>query len=239
EQMILEVSNHFYDRAQVASVRSGEMKLAKEVLELTTTGGSQTKSSFRVKQQESFIEATCRLCSFRIPSNRSNHRTSLSPVEVRSTKDKMELVARLISCREDVYKNPELVLDIATMIEMRTLAMLSDAATSNGDFSHSLSFCQRLIHLISNLRRRVQALENSSSSSSSTTEQPNQSELIQTQRRTLEQARDLGWKTCYQLSKHPGWEETPSKLTLMSHVLSLCPEDRLANLLKNWNRLDR
>ncbi len=74
-----------------------------------------------------------------------------------------------------------------TMIEARTLAMLADAAISAEDFEVAMGFAQRLVDKVAILRTR------SSSSTSSSS-------------KMLEQALELGWKTCFQLSKHPLWK---------------------------------
>ncbi len=34
---------------------------------------------------------------------------------------------------------------------------------------------------------------------------------------------ELGWKTCFQLSKHPNWEDTPRRISMLAHAMVLCP----------------
>ena len=243
EQLVLSVSTELYDLASVASTsRPGEMKTANEIL-------NAVPASTSIKLQRNFIEATCRLCSFRI---RSPHDSSkaIEAREVRATLDRMDLVSRLVASKEDAYKSPELILDIAnklcaigpgqteevvglsasqrTMVEVRTLAMLADAATAASDFDEASGFCTRLVEKIGTLRKRAEAQERSRPGGGSGSGAGSM----------LPAALELGWKTCFQLSKHPGWEDTPSRLTVLGHVLSLCPPERLGALLKTWTQLD-
>lgn len=60
--------------------------------------------------ERQFIEATSRLTSFSIPSPRTH--SALTPVEIRHTKNKLDLIALLLKHSRDAYKHDELVLDL-------------------------------------------------------------------------------------------------------------------------------
>ncbi|PWZ00693.1 hypothetical protein BCV70DRAFT_199961 [Testicularia cyperi] len=273
EDLVLRVSTTLFDKASSASTRNKNIKLALDVLSASPGPGS-----VRIKLQSEFIHAACRLSSFKIRS-RVNPGQPVEPKEIRTTKDKLDLVARLLASQEDAYRSPELVLEIATrlsavgdglvddpksqpltrsatetdvespasevqseerkyglspsekmLIEIRTLAMLADAATASEDFEVAASFCHRLVGKVDILRTRTSA-------SSSTPDTSKAS--AGTAATILPQALELGWRSCFQLSKHPVWSDTPSKVTMLAHALALCPADQLSPLLRQWQKLDR
>lgn len=238
ETLVLAVSTELYDRASVGSMRNRDIKMAMDVLEAVPG------TPVRVQTQRNFIEASCRLCSFKVKS-RVRPGTMMEPREIRDTADRMELIGRLLATQEDAYRSPELVLEIATklsggasavvaaattssspaaqrtLVEIRTLAMLADSATSSDNFDEAAAFCHRLVDKVNILRTRT-----SSNSTLAATD-------------LLTSAVDLGWKSCYQLSKHPGWDDTPSRITMLAHALTLCPAAQLQSLLKQWSSLDQ
>ncbi|KAJ1027493.1 hypothetical protein NDA18_003497 [Ustilago nuda] len=219
EELVLEISTQLFDRANAASTRTKDIRLSLEVL------SALSSSSTRAKSQREFIEAACRLSSFKIKSI-AHPGESITPKEIRETKDKVELVARLLDSQGDAHRSPELVLDLAhrlssldpssttssgksdkSLIEARVLAMLSDAATACEDFDQSSTLCLRLIQSATKPRCNRAVVE-------------------------------LTWKSCFQLSKHPGWEDTPQRLTMLGHALSLAPAEQLGGMLRMWRDLD-
>lgn len=245
EDLVLDVSTTLFDSAFVASTRTKEIRLSLDVLSAL----SPTTSPVRAKAQKDFIESSCRLTSFKIKSTTRPGGQLITPKEIRETQDKMDLVARMLATQEDAYRSPELVLDIAnrlcalphhhqhdenakegltpvgekTMIEARTLAMLADAAISAEDFEVAMGFAQRLVDKVAILRTRSSSSSTSSSASS----------------KMLEAALELGWKTCFQLSKHPLWEDTPSRISMLAHAMTLCPASQLGGMLRMWQELDK
>lgn len=213
EQLVLDVSSSLFDQASVASTRSKDVRLALGVLDALP-------SSPRATAQRDFIDAACRLGSFRIKSIRHAGRL-LEPAEMRSTTDKMDLVARLVASQEGVHRSPELVLDLAHrlcsldavaggkgMVEVRVLAMLADAATAAEDFDAAAAFCQRLVEKAQRSRMGDAGVE-------------------------------VVWKSCLQLSKHPMWTDTAGRIGMLAHAMALCPPHQLAGMLRQWNALDQ
>ncbi|KAJ1029758.1 hypothetical protein NDA13_003000 [Ustilago tritici] len=219
EELVLEISTQLFDRANAASTRTKDIRLSLEVL------SALSSTSTRAKSQREFIEAACRLSGFKVKSI-AHPGESITPKEIRETKDKVELVARLLGSQGDAHRSPELVLDLAhrlssldppsntssgksdkSLIEARVLAMLSDAATASEDFDQSSTLCLRLIQSATKSRCNPAVVE-------------------------------LTWKSCFQLSKHPGWEDTPQRLTMLGHALSLAPPEQLGGMLRMWRDLD-
>uniref|UniRef100_V5GNM5 Sec39 domain-containing protein n=2 Tax=Kalmanozyma brasiliensis (strain GHG001) TaxID=1365824 RepID=V5GNM5_KALBG len=214
EALVLDVSTELFDKSNVASTRSRDVRLSLDVL------SALPANSARAKAQKDFIEAACRLSSFKVKS--ILHPGSLmEPLEIRSTPDKLELVARLLATQGDAHRSPELVLDVAnrlcglspsdrTLVEARTLAMLADAATAAEDFEDASGFCQRLVDKVATTRTR-----------------PSAAAIV-----------EIAWKTCFQLSKHPAWEDTPERITMLAHAMTMCPPNQLGGMLRQWATLD-
>ncbi|TKY86729.1 hypothetical protein EX895_004369 [Sporisorium graminicola] len=232
EQLVLDVSTLLFDQATVASTRSKDIRLSLEVL------SALPGDSARARSQRDFIEAACRLSSFKIKSI-VHPGQPMEPKEIRATTDKMDLVARLLATQGDAHRSPELVLDVAnrlcgihlpataaasasadrvsdkTLVEARTLAMLADASTAAEDFEDAASFCQRLVDRVAAVRSRVAT-------------SPSAAEIV-----------EIAWKTCFQLSKHPLWEDTPSRISMLAHAMTLCPPTQLNGMLRQWQTLDQ
>lgn len=220
ESLVLEVSTSLFDAASVASTRSKDVRLSVDVL------AALPASSARAKQQKDFIEAACRLSSFKIKSILHSG-VPIEPKEIRETKDKMDLVARLLATQGDAHRSPELILDLArrlsnldglstaeqALVEARTLAMLADAATAAEDFEDAASFCTRLVDKVGAQRNRAPS-------------------------EAAAKVADLAWKSCLQLSKHPGWEDTPRRISMLAHAMTLCPATQLNSMLRQWQSLD-
>ncbi|GAK63408.1 uncharacterized protein PAN0_003c1612 [Moesziomyces antarcticus] len=212
EQLVLDVSSSLFDQATIASTRSKDVRLALGVLDALP-------ASPRATAQREFIDAACRLGSFKLKSIR-HAGGLLEPVEMRMTTDKMDLVARLVASQEGVHRSPELVLDLAHrlcgldtvaagkgMVEVRVLAMLADAATAAEDFDAAAAFCQRLVHKAQRPRSGAEV--------------------------------EVVWKSCLQLSKHPMWTDTAGRIDMLAHAMALCPPTQLSAMLRQWNALDQ
>ena len=217
EELVLGVSTALFDQATVASTRSKDVRLSLDIL------SALPAASVRAQAQRGFIEAACRLSSFKIKSVRTPAQL-MEPREIRATPDKMELIARLLATQEGAHRSPELVLDLAQrlcgltggkekgLVEARTLAMLADAAIAAEDFDDAAAFAQRLVEKTA--RTKSSAAESG-------------------------QVGELGWKTCFQLSKHPLWEDTPARITMLAHAMTLCPPTQLGGMLRQWHQLDQ
>lgn len=226
EELVLSVSTSLFDSAPTASSRNKETRLSLEVLSALPTA--------RAKTQRDFIEASCRLTSFHIPSPTHPSQT-ISPKEIRQTGDKMDLIARLLATQEGAWRNPDLLLDLAKrlcgeeeVVEARCLGMLADSAGASGEgFEEGSGFCLRLVEKVNSLRQRKHASSTPATSSASSASAASATIV------------ELAWKSCFQLSKHPGWADTPARLTLLSHAMTLAPPTQLNPMLRLWSSLDQ
>lgn len=96
--------------------------------------------------------------------------------------------------------------------------MLSDTALQAEDFSRAYETSERMIEMVSKL--------NAEASSG------NEDEAVR-------EASDVCWVACFQLGRHPEFEDVEAKLSLLGRALQLCPADRLHDVLTSWRRLEK
>ncbi|SPO23049.1 uncharacterized protein UTRI_01727 [Ustilago trichophora] len=215
EDLVLDVSTSLFDQATVASTRSKDIRLSLSIL------SSLSVTSTRALAFRNFVEAACRLSSFKIRS--PLHPTlPLTPSEIRGTQDKMNLISLLLASQEDAFKSPELVLDLAMrlcslaplsvgekgLVEARTLAMLTESAVAAESFEEASGFVQRLI-----------------------------AQCRQQKTEAGKKVVELGWKSSLQLAKHPNWTDTPGRIRSLGNAMVLCPTEQLGGTLRLWERL--
>ncbi|KAG0696042.1 secretory pathway protein Sec39-domain-containing protein [Suillus ampliporus] len=216
EDLCLAASHEFYDNASSANYKVGDMKLAYDCLDVPARSQQLTK-------ERDFIEATSRLSSFNVMSRPG---TPISPIEIRLTKDRLSLISRVLSSNADAYKHTQVILDLLhklgfrddVVAEVKTLAMISDAALQAEDFTRAFDTNQKMIDVVFKLR----------SSESSASEDPR-----------LHEASEVCWLACFQLGRHPEFPDVEQKLTLFGRALELCPADKLNDILTPWRRLEQ
>ncbi|KAF8140376.1 secretory pathway protein Sec39-domain-containing protein [Boletus edulis] len=209
EDICLSVSSEFYDNASSGNYKTGDMKLAYDCLAVPPP-------SERLNKERNFIEATSRLSSFNIFSRPG---VPLSPIEIRLTKDRLSLISRVLSSTTDAYKHTEVILDLLyklgfegdVVAEVRVLAMLSGTALQAEDFSRAYETSKRMI------RKAPNSIED----------------------KAVREASDVCWVACFQLGRHPEFEDVEAKLSLLGRALQLCPADRMHDVLASWRRLEK
>lgn len=147
----------------------------------------------------------------------------VSPIEIRLTKDRLTLVSRVLASNADAYKHTEVIIDLVhklgfrndVVAEVKTLAMLADAALLADDFDRTLETSQKMVNTVHALRKSrglddPQALE----------------------------ASEVCWIACFQLGRHPEFDELDKKLSLIGRALELCPPEKIHEILAVWARLD-
>lgn len=242
EDMILQASREFYDNATSANVHQGDMKTAHEVL--VQSGVPVTA---KIQQEKSFIEATSRLCSFQIQS-KLRPGVFLAPIEIRLSPDRMDLIKRLLDAKENVYKTPDLVLDLAfklciipsgvdnkrstevpsrSLVESKTLALLIEAALGQADYEQAQLSCERLVANVNAIAKRVEQ------SVASHGQQQRQLTSL------LQQIKEYAYRTCFLLSNQQEWKDHASRLRWCSFVLAYCPDDQVERYLKTWRQLEQ
>jgi hypothetical protein len=216
EDICLSASKEFYDNASSGNFTFGDMKLAYECL------GVPPPSEQLVKEKE-FIEATSRLSSFNLMSRPG---ISISPIEIRLTKDRLSLISRVLSSNADAYKHTQVVLDLVyklgfrddVVAEVKTLAMLANTALHAEDFHRAYETSEKMVDTVLNLR----------SSAPLGFEDPK-----------VQEAGEVCWVACWQLGRQPEFNDVDKKLLLLGRALELCPPDRLHEVLTGWCRLER
>lgn len=217
EDICLVASREFYDNASSANYKVGDMKLAYDCLDVPAP-------SQQLEKERDFIEATSRLSSFNIMSRPG---ILISPIEIRLTKDRLSLISRVLSSNAGAYKHTQVMLDLLhklgfrddVVAEVKTLAMISDAALQAEDFTRAFDTNQKMIDVVFKLRLAIIS---------------SGSEDLR-----LQEASEVCWLACFQLGRHPEFPDVEQKLTLMGRALELCPADKLNDILIPWRRMEQ
>lgn len=240
EDIIIDASEELYDNSSTANLHQGDMKMAYDLL-------SRAPQSKRIQQFKAFIEATSRLCSYRVPS-KIHANALLLPIEIRISSDRLDLIRRLLGTRSDAYRTPDMILDVAnklcaippgargdisaghvpskSMVENSTLAMLTDAALSQGDYNSAQGFCERLVSNALQLGKRVEQSRSDVSGNVS-------KQTVE----LYEEVTSLAHRTCHQLSKQPDWTDHASRLRWAGFALAFCPAEQLGKYMENWRKI--
>ncbi|GAA5866899.1 hypothetical protein JCM3774_004597 [Rhodotorula dairenensis] len=229
EELVISASREFYDNAESGNLHTDEMKLA---LECLAAAPQQTAS---LRRERDFIEATSKLCSYRLDSRPG---IALTPIELRHAPDRLVFISRLLSANPQVARHPDMVLELARKLvaeqwtggasEVRVLTMLSETATAAGDWTLAAEMCGRIVQAVEALRKR----------SARTTAAADANQLKE-EEKAVEAAADQAWRACFQLGKHAGWTSDPrKKLDVLGQALTLCPPERIQDILPAWNKLE-
>ncbi|KAI5480841.1 Sec39-domain-containing protein, partial [Pseudohyphozyma bogoriensis] len=184
---------------------------------------SAAPQTVEIKKERDFIEATSRLCSFKIYSRPG---IPVAPIEIRLSKDRLSFVSRLLASNEDSYRHPDVVLDLVAKLgyrgdklaEIRSLAMIADSGLQAGDFGRAADVCDRMVEAVETLRK-VHSRDTS----------PNA---------VVGDAADVAWQSCFQLGRHDDWSDLERRMRLLGQALVLCPGDKIPTLLPVWTKLE-
>lgn len=178
-------------------------------------------ASRRIVEQKEFIEATSRLCSFNLMSRPG---IPITPIEIRLNKDRLSLVSRVLSSNSDAYKHTQVIIELVEKLgfrndivaEVKTLAMLAETALNVQDFERAYEISERMVKTLLDLRAA----------------RPEGDPEVY-------QANEVCWVSCFQLGRHPEFEDTQRKALLIGRALELCPPDTLTDVLASWTRLEK
>ena len=101
---------------------------------------------------------------------------SISPIEIRLTKDRLSLVSRVLSSNNDAYKHTEVILDLVRKLgfrndvvaEAKALAMLAETALQAEDYARAWDASETMVNtVLLLLRSRTSSPPPTSPSSSS------------------------------------------------------------------------
>ncbi|PPQ67048.1 hypothetical protein CVT25_005649 [Psilocybe cyanescens] len=216
ESVCLSCSREFYDNASSGNYKFGDMKLAYDCLDVP-------HPSEAIMRERNFIEATSRICSFNVPSK---HGLTISPLEIRLTKDRLNLISRVISSNTDTYKHTQVILELSNKLgyagdsvaEVKVLAMLADTALQVEDFSRARENNERMVRTVMKLRHETS---------------------LGTDDERVKEASEVCWIACYQLGRQQEYNDLPQKMTLLGYALQLCPADQINDVLTAWRKLEK
>ncbi|QRV90809.1 Secretory pathway protein Sec39 [Ceratobasidium sp. AG-Ba] len=232
ESLCLAVSREFYDNASSGNIHSGDMKLAYDwwVPTLAITNPTNPSHSLGVPLQtpavikeREFIEATSRICAFNVVSRPG---IPITPLEIRLVKDRLSLIARVLSSTDDAYKHTQVILDLVAKLgfrgdsaaEVKALAMIADSALSAEDFEAAAETSTRMVKTTVKLR----AVGTGTSAEAA----------------AAAEAIEVCWHTCFQLGRQTEFTDIKTKMTLLAHALELCPPENVGDVLNAWKRLE-
>ncbi|KAG8775093.1 hypothetical protein FRC12_001674 [Ceratobasidium sp. 428] len=203
-------------RPTTAPADLGDMKLAYDCL------GVPIPTSAVTKERE-FIEATSRICAFNVVSRPG---IPITPLEIRLVKDRLSLIARVLSSTDDAYKHTQVILDLVAKLgfrgdpaaEVKALAMIADSALSAEDFDAAAETSSRMVKTAAKLRAVGTGTPAEAAAAN--------------------EAIEVCWHTCFQLGRQTEFKDTKAKMTLLAHALELCPAENVGDVLGAWKRLE-
>ncbi|KAI5123560.1 hypothetical protein M0805_003379 [Coniferiporia weirii] len=215
ESLCLDCSREFYDNASSGNYNFGDMKLAYDCLGVAP-------QSPAVQKEREFIEATSRISSFNLMSRPG---VPILPIEIRLTKDRLNLVARVLSSNEGAYKHAEVILELVhklgfrgdVLAEVKTLAMIADTALQAEDFPRAFEASERMVGAVLKLRQLAPLGADS----------PHVREAV-----------EVCWVACFQLGRQSEAEDTERKMALLGRALELCPPDKIVDILSSWRKIE-
>ncbi|KAJ9114691.1 hypothetical protein QFC22_005567 [Naganishia vaughanmartiniae] len=218
ESLVLDASREFYDNSTSGNMHTDGMKMAYDCLAVAPPTQA-------IRREREFIEATSRITSFGVKSQRGD---AISPLEIRLTKNRLDLVALVLSTSEDAYLHVEVILDLANKLgyrgdnvaEVQVLGMLAEAAMQVPDFEPAADICDRMIRLVDETgKRQRQNAKNGSLAS-------------------VESVKDVCWKTCYQLGKQSEFTDLSKRMKFLAKALEYCPAEMITEMLAVWRKLE-
>lgn len=180
-------------------------------------------ASDRLVWEKEFIEATSRISSFNVYSRPG---IPISPIEIRLTKDRLSLVSRVLSSNDDAYKHTQVILELCNKLgfqgdataEVKTLAMLADAALQAEDFTRAYENAMRMVDTVMKLQGSLYLLDGNDDQ--------------------IQEAIEVCWVVCFQLGRQPEFGDLKKKLQLLGRTLEICPPEKLHDVLTAWKRLE-
>jgi hypothetical protein len=163
-----------------------------------------------IRREREFIEATSRLCSFKLPDQPA-------PIEIRLASDKLALVGRLLEQHADAYRHPDVILELVKKLlgtctpteEIRTLGMIVDAALRHDEPAHAADACDRLVDIVPRAKGDADAVA-------------------------------VAWRRCFAVGTAPAFADVDRRLKLLGRAMLLAPAaDVTTTLLPAWRLLDR
>jgi neuroblastoma-amplified sequence len=186
---------------------------------------SVASSSVNIQRERDFIEATSKICSFNVFTRPG---IPITPLEIRLTKDRLDLVARVLSSTDDAYKHSDVILDLSRKLgfkddlaaEVKIMSMLVEVALQHEDFLKAEMTCERMMESARHIRASY----------------PTDGAVAMPT--TSQEALEVAWRSCYQLGRQSEFQDTGRKLHLLGSALELCPTANTLDVLSAWGRIE-
>jgi hypothetical protein len=214
EQLVIDAEHEFFDNATSGNMNSGSMKQAWDCLKILPP-------TTEIKKEIDLIEATHTLISEYKVQDRPG--IALMPIQIRQSKNRLELISKLIHAKVDMYRRHEQILDIVRKLgygddllaKVNALAMLANAALVEEDYLESYKLCQIT----------VEAAQNKT-----TAGKP---------RSYNDQVDQSAWKICLNLGKVEAFDDINRRLDVLSMAMTLSPVENIRDVLAVWRTLDQ
>ncbi len=178
-----------------------------------------------IQREREFIEATSKICSFNVFTRPG---IPITPLEIRLTKDRLDLIARVLSSTDDAYNHSHVILELSHKLgfkddlgaEIKILSMVVDVALQHEDFIKAETTCERMMESARRLRAAHPIDRKDPIPPAS------------------QEALEVAWRSCYQLGRQSEFHDTDRKLRLLGFALELCPTANTLDVLSAWRRIE-
>lgn len=191
----------------------------------------------------------------------------MSPVEIRHTKNKLDLVRLVLRSSKDAYKHDELMLDLADKLGYRgdpvargeVLGMLAESATLAGEWDAAYDHVQGAVEVARDVHKRLgrekrksvdsdrrahvlvhvgEAGPSGSTSSGASHSHSHSHSHASTLQAEDARVRDVAWRTALDLGTQQHFSDVARRQTLLGWAVELAPASHLHEILPAWRSLE-
>ncbi|KAG2202292.1 hypothetical protein INT47_010740, partial [Mucor saturninus] len=214
EKLVIDAEREFFDNATSGNMNAGSMKQAWDCLKILPP-------TTEIKKEMDLIEATHSLIYEYKVQDRPG--MTIMPIQIRQSKNRLELISKLIFAKRDMYRRHEQVLALVrklgygddVLAKVKALAMLANAALVEEDYIESYHLCQII----------VDAAQNQKTAGKS-----------KSYNNEIDEA---AWHSCLNLGKVEAFEDINRRLDVLSMAMTLSPAENIRDVLIVWRKLDQ
>lgn len=256
-----------FDRAPGGRHAMGELRKVRTVLQSTQTLTTTTQQSSVLDDSIAFVNAVVRLMHVSPPLSSTLHPAVLmTPVEIRLTRTKLDVIRRWLSLGGDkAWRREQDVVETASGLCSGALSgalgeaidndQLSQAAapkaisasTAHGKAALIVQVMAMLadaaiaandFHFVTTyLEKMLSAFADLKKRSRHVSARADREQLVTEVAQRVEQASETVWTTLFTISKHPNCQDADLRKQWLGQAIAFAPPDRLADLLKRWREL--
>ncbi|KAI8056547.1 secretory pathway protein Sec39-domain-containing protein [Gilbertella persicaria] len=213
EQLVIDAEREFFDNATVGNMNSGSLKQAWDCLLILPP-------TTEIKKEMDLVEATHALITDYKVQDRPG--MTLMPIQIRQSKDRLELISKLIHTKRDMYRRHEQVLTLASKLgygedllaKVKALTLMASAALVEEDYLESYKLCQIAVDAAQNAK----------------TGKP---------KNYHDQVNQNAWQICLNLGKIEAFDDVNRRLDVLSMAMTLSPPENIRDVLAVWRKLDQ